>query len=212
VGCRRHTDQRRSGHHNGSRTEIFQVPVFCRKTSSSAAERRVGDMSRLYRTNYGFAFSGSTISALGTHALASACCQNLASSTKISPPSVEDVANLYRKLAEIQIGEMCSRLNPAEWWSRLFKGYVFGHCLKTKRPEIFAINCQVSTTAFDVAVERIIAVPGMYYPMAAGQSRLLKCPNAKAREIRTQECSKFCRKWSAPKSNQRLADTLKWRL
>jgi hypothetical protein len=148
--------------------KIFQIPVVCRKTNSSAAERRTGEMSRLYRTNYGLAFAGSTLSALGTHALASACCQNLAANKKIDPPSVEDVANLYRKLGEIQIREMCSRIGPAEWPSRFFKAYIFGHCLKARKPEIFALHPRLVDNKFDVAVERIIAVPNMYYPMGSG--------------------------------------------
>lgn len=154
--------------------KLFQIPVACRKINSTAANRRVGEITRLYRTNYGFAYSGSTLAALGTHALASACAQNLSATRKIDPPSVEDIANLYRKLGEIQIREMCARTVPSEWHHRFFKAYIFGHCLRSKKPEIFAVHSVLTFNKFEMVVERIVAVPGMYYPMGSGTEKFVE--------------------------------------
>lgn len=153
--------------------KLFQIPIVCRKNISRAAERRVGEMTRLYRTNYGFAYAGSTLAALGTHALASACCQNLSANTKIEPPSVEDVANLYSKLGEIQIREMCARAAPSEWQYRFFQAFIFGHCLRSKKHELYAIHPVLTGNRFDMIVERILAVPGMFYPMGSGKDQFV---------------------------------------
>jgi hypothetical protein len=142
--------------------KIFQIPVVCRKIL------RHGETSRIYRTNYGFAYSGSTVSALGVHALASACCQNLSSERKIDPPSVEDVARLYRKLAEIQVMEMCSHLAPHKWQSTFFYAFVFGFCLLKKRLQLWVIEMGFAENALKASVRELPPSPGIYYPIGSG--------------------------------------------
>jgi hypothetical protein len=154
--------------------KIFQVPILCRKLNTD------DKTSRLYRGNYGFAFAGSTISALGTHALASACCQNLVAERKIDPPTVEDVANLYRKLADLQIREICSRTNPNQWQSFFFWGFVFGYCLLKKTFQLWVIESHLRENNFEVIMGELPVVPAIYYPMGSGKEQFIRMMDAEA--------------------------------
>jgi hypothetical protein len=69
---------------------------------------------------------------------------------------------------------MCARAVPSEWHHRFFKAYIFGHCLKRKQPELFAIHPVLSFNKFEMVVERIIAVPKMYYPMGSGTEKFVE--------------------------------------
>jgi hypothetical protein len=148
--------------------KIFQVPIVCRKIGAT------DETSRLYRANYGFAFSGSTLSALGTHALASACCQNLAANRKIDPPSVEDVAFLYRKLAEIQIREMCSRAHASRWQQFFFWAFIFGFCLLKKKYQLWVLESHLTPNGFEVILGELPPIPKIYYPMGSGKDQFIR--------------------------------------
>jgi hypothetical protein len=69
-------------------------------------------------TSLGFAFAGSTLPALNTYAVASACLQNLISGRGALPPSMHDVAGLIQRLAERYTRETMSA----------FEAIVFGWC------------------------------------------------------------------------------------
>jgi hypothetical protein len=69
---------------------------------------------------------------------------------------------------------MCSRAVPAEWHLRFFKAYIFGHCLRSKKPEIFAVHSVLANGKFQIVVERIIAVPSMYYPIGSGTEQFVQ--------------------------------------
>jgi hypothetical protein len=149
--------------------KIFQIPVVCFK---NLKEDR--PLERLYRTNYGFAFAGSTISALGTHALASACTQNLSSLTKIKPPSLNDVAALYKKAGEVQVREICVRYPPSEWHHFFFDAFVFGFCLVRKRFEARALACRIAGGRFEIVLASMTIAPKLYHPMGSGADEFVE--------------------------------------
>jgi hypothetical protein len=76
------------------------------------------------QTSLGFAFAGSTLPALNTFAVASACLQNLISGRGAPPPSIRDIAGLVQRIAERYSRETMSAFEAMVFgWCPLERGY-----------------------------------------------------------------------------------------
>lgn len=62
-----------------------------------------------YTSSYGFAFSGSTLSALNAHACAAACLENLLIKRGEELPSLRDVAEFVARVSAEYIKDIVSR-------------------------------------------------------------------------------------------------------
>lgn len=80
--------------------KVMSVPVVV--ASGSAAE------APTVRTNFGFAFAGSTLAAMSTYALAATCLQTLITPEAPRPPAGREVAELFRRLGERYMREVQS--------------------------------------------------------------------------------------------------------
>lgn len=146
--------------------KIFPIPVVCHENLKGTKWR----VSK--RHSFGFAFAGSTLSAMSTHAIASACTQNFAQKKGYNKPiSVESVANLYAEIGNQQVIEMSSRLGAAEIQVQyFFDAFVFGFCPTENRFMAFVIVSSTAGGEFHFNVAEFVIGPGRYLPIGSGEA------------------------------------------
>lgn len=146
--------------------KIFQVPVVCHEHLKSAKWRVCK------RHSFGFAYAGSTLCAISTHSIATACTQNLAQEKGFRKEvSVESIANLYSEIATRQVIEMSSRQGIKESQSQFFfDGLIFGFCPAEKRFMAFVMVSSLAGGLFHFNIGRILVEPGWYLPIGSGES------------------------------------------
>lgn len=143
--------------------KIYRIPVYCTFNNG-------GKIERAYATSFGFVFAGYLLSALSTHAFASTCTENLYSETKRSgPPSLVSVAELYRKVGERYVKEICSRL-PYDFDFRtvVFQGIIFGFCPRQKRYAMYQLEPLFSGGTFSFARGEAQLEAGRFFPIGSG--------------------------------------------
>jgi hypothetical protein len=129
---------------------------------------------RFYTYTFGFAYAGSTLSALATHALASACTQNLTGEVNAkSPVSLEQVAGLFRAVSEHCTRDAASRVGqldkPSDYF---FEAFIFGYCPVEKKFGGFGIAPNMTTGQFQMVMATLVIAPGRYHPMGSGAEDL----------------------------------------
>jgi len=130
----------RISHDRGVATEhgpkILPIAVLCRRPSPS------GFFSvEHFRAEFGFAYSGSTLSALAAHALANIVCSNLIGLEDSRPPSLEDIARAVGSICIQYMGDVCALSDKAG----LFKAILFGFCPQSKKPLAFKLTPETTT-------------------------------------------------------------------
>jgi hypothetical protein len=149
--------------------KILPVPVVCnedRGRNSWHAARRV---------SFGFAYAGSTLTAMSVYAMATACTQNLASRGRGSRlPTVEEVARLFLSVAEHYIRDMSSRLGTgARVDQYFFSGMVFGYCLVARRYKAFLITPILQEVGFEMTFAEMSTDAHQIHPMGSGKQAFL---------------------------------------
>lgn len=133
-----------------------------------------GQFTRVVDHTFGFAFAGSTLAAINTYAMATACSQSL---TKLgadhNPPpeiAIEELAELFRRSAEHYILEMSSRMVvPGQPISRyFFQAVIFGFCPRTKAFKAFAISPNTSEPQVKVITASMQVENGCHHPFGSG--------------------------------------------
>lgn len=149
--------------------KIFPIPVQCH------VQQGKGDSWRsVRRYSFGFGFSGSSLAATSTHALASACTQSLASKDgKDRPVSVEAVAELYRRVGESQVRDLAGRVTTAPE-ANFFSGVVFGYCWARKNFAGFEIAPHMSADGFSMQMREMVLEPPTFYPFGSGTEDFLR--------------------------------------
>jgi hypothetical protein len=97
--------------------KLLPLDVVCRKPGSSGfftAEH--------FRTQFGFAYSGSTLSALCAHALANIMCSHLVGLEIFEPPAINDVAVAAGGVSLHYMRE----IGQLSGYAGLFKAIIFG--------------------------------------------------------------------------------------
>jgi len=154
-----------------SGAKIFPIPVNCHSETSP------GNWKEFASFKFGFAFSGSTLSALNALALGSACTQNLRlDKGKQHPPSLESIADLFQKVTEHYITDISSRRmgaisNPMQYF---FDSFIFGFCPKEKRYKAFALVPGCNETQFWVHKAHVMVKPLTYTPIGSGADRFVE--------------------------------------
>jgi hypothetical protein len=103
----------------------------------------------VFRAEFGFAYAGSTLSALSTHALANILCSNLGG-LPAPVPSLDQIAYAvgtiaYRYMKEI--GETGGEKS-------VFRPIIFGHCPQTRESLAFEFQPRFDQGAFTLNIER----------------------------------------------------------
>jgi len=105
--------------------KILPLTLVCKKPGRSGAFDE-----EVLRAEFGFAYSGSTLSALCTHALTNVLCQNLGGVPEAAIPSMDDIASMVAKVALTYIREIES----------VFSAVLFGHCPITRQSLAFELQ------------------------------------------------------------------------
>ena len=130
----------------------------------------------------GFAYAGSTLSAVSTHALGSACTQTLArNKPDTPPPTVRGVADLFRKVAEHYIRDISSRMvgSQVDLTLYLFYAHIFGFCRVSKQYKLFLLQPELSTNSFSMKLMELdlqMSSPGdgvQVYPLGSGAEKIV---------------------------------------
>jgi phage FluMu protein Com len=105
--------------------KILPLTLVCKKPGPSGAFD-----TEVLRAEFGFAYSGSTLSALCTHALSNVLCQNLGGLPDAAIPPMDDIAAMIAKVALTYIREIES----------VFSAIFFGHCPVTGQSLAFELQ------------------------------------------------------------------------
>ena len=128
-----------------SGSKLFSLPIVCRNPSSDPGFKRQPYFSR----TFGFAFAGDVLPALMTIATATTLLQELITVETKVPPSLTDIAEFTRKLAQRFSTESLSTSNGS--YGR-FEASVFGRC--PLRDSFQISNLQPSDRGSDFCVVR----------------------------------------------------------
>lgn len=144
--------------------KVLPVPIVCHRSLAGP------NYVRSHAHSYGFAFAGSSLAAVSTHALVTACTQNLATAEELkTPPSLEKVAELFRTVAEHYIADMSARAtgtsNPTAFF---FEAFIYGFCPVTNAYGAFGIAPNIQGPQLKVLRATMDLRPGAFHPMGSG--------------------------------------------
>jgi len=122
---------------------LLPVNILCKQPGPSGFIDRAA-----YATRVGFAYAGSTLAALATHALADTLLQNLAGPGGTPPPGVDNLASSIGDVACQYMREVC-QLSGA---SGLFSAIVFGSCPNAKKFRAFTLTPMLDPSPMRVLV------------------------------------------------------------
>lgn len=152
--------------------KVLPVPVICHKSDGGHS------YSRSHSHSFGFAFAGSSLAAISTHALVTACTQNLAPATEKNPeapPSLESVAELFRTVAEHYISDLSSRATgSSNREAFFFYAFIYGFCPVKKAFEAFGIAPNIQGPTLKVLRASMRISPGYFHPMGSGAESFVK--------------------------------------
>ena len=110
------------------------------------------------RTTIGFAYSGSTLSALSSHALANALCSNLLGPTGAPIPTLAEIAAMVANIATSYMREVGQLAGP----NALFSAILFGFRHRTQMYCAFEIRPDFAANGISVQViEHNLAIPDL---------------------------------------------------
>jgi hypothetical protein len=123
--------------------KILPLSVVCKQPGTAGWYDKV-----MFAGSVGFAYSGSTLSALATHALADVFTSHLIGNPDAQLPSLHDIAIAAGKIARQYMQDVGQLAGP----DALFTATIFGHCPQLERLRIFEIAPQLSSSAVQVTV------------------------------------------------------------
>lgn len=152
--------------------KILPVPVACWKIHGPEA------YALAHSWSFGFAFAGSTLAALSTHALATACTQNLTPAngdTASGPPCLASIAELFRVAGEDFIRDISSRAtgsaNPNAYH---FEGFIFGFCPATNKYQAFRLAPNTQGSEFRMLKSEMLIQSHVFHPIGIGSNRFVE--------------------------------------
>lgn len=142
--------------------KIFPLPVVVRSRDSESGKTEIVE-----RFTVGFAYAGSSISAINSLAVATACTQNIIRSQAV-PVSVEDVAEIVRKVSQEVVGDVAGRLREGKLGE--FSAFVFGYCQRSHLFQAFEIAAVHSPgSCFSMEKIRLVLEIGRCSVMGSGR-------------------------------------------
>lgn len=127
--------------------KILPLAVVCRKPGPSGFID-----SEMYRREFGFAYAGSTLTALSSHALANILCSNLGGLDGSPAPSLDETAYAVATISYQYSSEIGVTGGPGS----LFSSILFGHCPRTQHPLAFEMRPQLGTNGLELKLDKHI--------------------------------------------------------
>ncbi|BAL26885.1 hypothetical protein AZKH_p0002 (plasmid) [Azoarcus sp. KH32C] len=150
--------------------KILPIPVVCHKSEGNKK------WNSFRRYNFGFAYAGSTLSAISTHALATACTQNLAANRGYEKPvTLKAVAELFQSVGEHYICDMSARLGVSDNnKSYFFDALVFGFCPVERVFKAYMLVSNIATGTFRMLLAEMLIGPDRYHSIGSGSTAFEK--------------------------------------
>ena len=131
--------------------KILPLTIICRQNGPQP-----GLDVEIARAEVGFAYSGSSLSALSSLALANTLCSNLLGPTGAPVPSLADVALTIANVSLSYMREVGQLSGPAA----MFSAVIFGFCLQARTYRAFEIRPHRSASDLSVGlVEHNLTLP-----------------------------------------------------
>lgn len=146
--------------------KIFIVPI-------KSVEFRDGKEVQSGNHSLGFAYSGSSLLAVNTHAIASTCTQMLNKSTHLEMPSVAAIASIYAQIGNYVINDYDSKQKPGIT-HQLIRILIFGYCLKNNNFEIYELLPENVNGKRQFVSKRVQIGPNSMYSMGSGDGEFNK--------------------------------------
>jgi len=146
--------------------KLFALPVVCSDYPDDGSVER----TPYFSSTNGFAFAGDVVSAITTYATASTLLQELTSSGARVPPTLNDVGQLVRRVAERVSQDVLASSNGR----RAFEAAIFGFCPGVQRFEIYRLHPKFEGMNFEMALTKVVATPDgeMILILGTGRERL----------------------------------------
>ncbi|MDB5470046.1 MAG: hypothetical protein JWR84_1606 [Caulobacter sp.] len=136
--------------------KLFQIPISVRSLTKKLSSARA---------LYGFAYAGSSLAAISTHAVALSCLGSLSAKGTARAPSVWDVAGLYQRLLQ----RFCREIATGADF------YVFGFCARSNRYRIIRGFSNVEAgLGLTVSLLEMDLERGRFWAMGSGDQRFAK--------------------------------------
>jgi hypothetical protein len=123
--------------------KLLPITVVCRQPGVSGFFDK-----EVHRADIGFAYGGSTLSALAAHALANILCANLISNPGTPPPSLAEVAFAIAGIS----AEYIRDVGQLAGQSGQFKAIIFGHCPQQSKLRVFVTSPNISSGQLTVDI------------------------------------------------------------
>lgn len=124
--------------------KLLPIAVICKQPGASGFFHR-----EVYRAEIGFAYSGSTLSALAAHALSSTLLSKLVGAPNAPPPALSEIAFFVAGASAEYMREVCQLAGS----DGMFSSIVFGFCPQTLDLRAFRLNPIIDGASFRVDVQ-----------------------------------------------------------
>lgn len=139
--------------------KLFIVPIVVYRNVD-------GKYVEAARHSVGLAFAGSTLLANNVYALGSSCCQVFCGTESDKVPSVEGIANVFRRIIEEQTLEI--NQSTAIGKHITCQCLVFGFCRSEREPVVCSLESLVDQDGFSVVTSKLVMRPGLVTSIGSG--------------------------------------------
>lgn len=143
--------------------KVFLVPITLNKWIDGHPDREKKRLPPM-----GFAFAGNTFTGQSTHAVAVACLNNLTTYELDDGPTVEDVAKLYARCAQIVVDE---RLKWEETLAHCFDAVIFGRSNAAAPSQAFTCEMSIENGKTVCEVIEVDVTKGALVALGSGVER-----------------------------------------
>jgi hypothetical protein len=130
--------------------KLLPITVVCKQPGASGFFDK-----EVYRSDIGFAYSGSTLSALAAHALSNTLLSKLIGNPGAPPPALNEVAHFVGGASAEYMREVCQLAGK----DGLFSAIVFGWCPQQRALRIFELTPAVTDAQFRVEIQERMLNP-----------------------------------------------------
>ncbi|RXT91380.1 hypothetical protein B1F69_14275 [Pseudomonas syringae] len=152
--------------------KIIPVPIVCYKYHKDESQKKWLPEST---HSFGFAFAGSSLAALSTHAIVCACTQALTIKGDVQiPVSVEEISKLFVSVGERQVLEMSERLGALDSaHSYFFDFMVFGYCPREHKAKAF-VGVSSLVDSFHINVAELLIGKNNFFVIGSGEQEFVR--------------------------------------
>jgi len=130
--------------------KLLPITVVCKQPGASGFFDK-----EVYRSDIGFAYSGSTLSALAAHALSNTLLSKLIGNPGAPPPALNEIAHFVAGASAEYMREVCQLAGK----DGLFSAVVFGWCPQQRSLRVFELRPAVTDAQFHVDIQEHVLNP-----------------------------------------------------